>query len=110
VISAQSTTAKIRLLLTIETIPQAAGVIGLVKFALGRDTVWGPGLQQWDLGAAKRFAIAEQRYFQFRGEMFNTFNQVNFEPPVSTVGSAGFGTITSARPGRNVQLGLKFYW
>jgi Carboxypeptidase regulatory-like domain/TonB-dependent Receptor Plug Domain/TonB dependent receptor len=77
---------------------------------VGRDTVWGPGLQQWDLGAAKRFAINEQRYFQFRGEMFNTFNQVNFEPPVSTVGSAGFGTITAARPGRNVQLGLKFYW
>jgi len=77
---------------------------------VGRDTVWGPGLQQWDLGAAKRFSIAEQRYFQFRGEMFNTFNQVNFAPPVSTVGSAGFGTITAARAGRNVQLGLKFYW
>jgi hypothetical protein len=77
---------------------------------VGRDTVWGPGLQQWDLGAAKRFAMTEQRYFQFRGEMFNTFNQVNFEPPLSTVGSPGFGTITSARPGRNVQLGLKFYW
>jgi hypothetical protein len=77
---------------------------------VGRDTVWGPGLQQWDLGAAKRFAFTEQRYFQFRGEMFNTFNQTNLEPPVSTVGSAGFGTITASRPGRNVQLGLKFYW
>jgi hypothetical protein len=77
---------------------------------VGRDTVWGPHLEQWDLGFAKKLAVAEQRYFQFRGEMFNTFNQVNFEPPVSTVGSAGFGTITAARPGRNVQLGLKFYW
>jgi hypothetical protein len=77
---------------------------------VGRDTVWGPGLQQWDLGIAKRFAIAEQRYFQFRGEMFNTFNHVNYQPPIATVGSAGFGTITSALPGRNVQLGLKFYW
>jgi hypothetical protein len=26
------------------------------------------------------------------------------------VGSAGFGTITAALPGRNVQLGMKFYW
>jgi hypothetical protein len=76
----------------------------------GRDTVWGPGLQQWDLGFAKRFSLSEQRYFQFRGEMFNAFNQVNFNPPLSTVGSPGFGTITSALPGRNVQLGLKFYW
>jgi hypothetical protein len=77
---------------------------------VGRDTIWGPGLQQWDLGFAKRFIITEQRYFQFRGELFNAFNQVNLKPPASTVGSAGFGTITAANPGRNVQLGLKFYW
>lgn len=77
---------------------------------VGRDTIWGPGLQQWDLGFAKNFSLAEQRYFQFRGELFNTFNQVNFEPPLSTAGSPGFGTITAARPGRNIQLGLKFYW
>jgi Carboxypeptidase regulatory-like domain/TonB-dependent Receptor Plug Domain len=77
---------------------------------VGRDTIWGPGLQQWDLGFAKRFVVAEQRYFQFRGELFNAFNQVNYQPPISTVGSAGFGTITAALPGRNVQLGMKFYW
>jgi hypothetical protein len=77
---------------------------------VGRDTLWGPGLQQWDLGFAKRFAFSERRYFQFRGELFNTFNNVNYEPPISTVGSAAFGTITAARPGRNVQLALKYYW
>ena len=77
---------------------------------VGRDTIWGPGLQQWDIGLAKRFPIGEQRYFQFRGELFNAFNQVNLKPPASTAGSAGFGTITAALPGRNVQLGLKFYW
>jgi hypothetical protein len=77
---------------------------------VGRDTIWGPGSQTWDLGFAKRFALAETRYFQFRGELFNAFNHVNFAPPASTVGSAGFGTITSARSGRNIQLGLKFYW
>ncbi|MBV8903404.1 MAG: TonB-dependent receptor, partial [Acidobacteriia bacterium] len=77
---------------------------------VGRDTIWGPGLQQWDLGIAKRFSVAEQRFFQFRAEAFNTFNQVNLKPPIATVGTAGFGTITAANPGRNVQLGLKFYW
>ena len=77
---------------------------------VGRDTVWGPGLQQWDLGFAKQFALTERRYFQFRGELFNAFNQVNFQPPNSTAGSAGFGTITAALPGRNVQFGLKFNW
>jgi hypothetical protein len=77
---------------------------------VGRDTIWGPGLQQWDLGVARKFTLTERRYFQFRGELFNAFNQVNYAPPASTVGSAGFGTITAARSGRNVQLGLKFYW
>ena len=77
---------------------------------VGRDTVWGPGIQQWDLGFAKNFALSERRYFQFRGELFNAFNNVNYAPPISTVGSAGFGTITAARAGRNIQLGLKFYW
>jgi hypothetical protein len=77
---------------------------------VGRDTIWGPGLQTWDLGFGKNFALSEQRYFQFRGELFNAFNQVNLNPPTSTAGSAGFGTITSALSGRNVQLGLKFYW
>ena len=77
---------------------------------VGRDTIWGPGLQQWDLGVAKKFTLTERRYFQFRGELFNAFNQVNYAPPASTVGSAGFGAITAARPGRNVQLGLKLYW
>jgi hypothetical protein len=77
---------------------------------VGRNTIWGPGLQQWDLGVAKRFSVAEQRYFQFRAEAFNTFNQVNFKPPLNTVGSPGFSTITAANAGRNIQLGLKFYW
>jgi hypothetical protein len=77
---------------------------------VGRDTVWGPGLRQWDLGFAKKFMLTERRYFQFRGELFNAFNNVSYEPPANTVGSPGFGTITSARPGRNVQLALKFYW
>jgi hypothetical protein len=77
---------------------------------VGRDTIWGPGLQTWDLGFAKRFSVSEQRYFQFRGELFNAFNHVNLNPPTATVGSAGFGTITSALPGRNVQFGMKFYW
>ena len=77
---------------------------------VGRDTIWGPGVRQWDLGFAKRFSFSERRYFQFRGELFNAFNNVNYAPPISTVGSAGFGTITAARSGRNVQLGLKYYW
>ena len=77
---------------------------------VGRATIWGPGLQQWDLSFDKNFVLSESRYFQFRGELFNAFNQVNYEPPGSSVTTGGFGVITAALPGRNVQFGLKFYW
>jgi hypothetical protein len=41
----------------------------------------GSGVCNVDLGFAKRFSIAEQRYFQFRRELFNAFNQLNLKPP-----------------------------
>jgi hypothetical protein len=48
---------------------------------------------------------------QFRTELFNAFNQVNYDTPGTTVTSGStFGVITSALPGRSIQLGLKFYW
>jgi len=77
---------------------------------VGRDTIWGPRFEQWDLSFAKNFILSERRYFQFRGELFNAFNQVNYELPGSSVTTAGFGSITAALPGRNVQFGLKLYW
>jgi hypothetical protein len=42
--------------------------------------------------------------------LFNAFNHVSYKPPALSVTTAGFGTITSALPGRNVQFGLKFHW
>jgi hypothetical protein len=98
--------------------PNAAEWFNIAAFApqstpfgtLGRDTIWGPGLQQWDLSFGKSFHLSESRYFQFRGELFNAFNHVNYEPPQSSVTTGGFGTITAALPGRNVQFGLKFHW
>jgi hypothetical protein len=88
------------------TISSAACGIGTV----GRDTIWRPGLQQWDMSFGKKFRVSEARYFQFRGGLFNAFNHVNYKPPGSSVTTADFGTITSALPGRNVQFGLKFHW
>ena len=58
----------------------------------------------------KKFRVSEARYFQFRGGLFNAFNHVSYKPPALSVTTAGFGTITSALPGRNVQFGLKFHW
>jgi hypothetical protein len=39
-----------------------------------------PAMGPW---FAKRFRIAEQKSFQFCGELFNAFNQVNLKPPAS---------------------------
>jgi hypothetical protein len=77
----------------------------LVRFR----AVPGSGLQQWDLGFAKRFFIAEQRYFQFRGELFNAFNQVNMKPPASQRAGRDLAPLPPRFPGENVQFGLKFY-
>ena len=76
---------------------------------LGRNTARGPGLGNWDFSAYKDFKIHEGRqYFQFRGESFNLFNNVNFGNPGGTFGTSSFGVISSAAAAREIQLGLKF--
>jgi hypothetical protein len=69
--------------------------------------VEGPGLQTYDLSAAKYFAIKERLNLRFQADFFNAFNVANFTGLGVTVTNAGFGTLSSAYPGRNLQLGLK---
>ncbi len=63
------------------------------------------------------FSIFKNTYFgpegrlnvQFRGEFFNLFNRVQFGYPGNTLGTSGFGVISSQlNEPREVQLGLKF--
>jgi hypothetical protein len=59
----------------------------------------------------KDFGITERTRIQFRAEMSNAFNQVNFGAPENYMTSGSdFGRILSARPGRAIQLGLKVLW
>ena len=74
-----------------------------------RGTVYGPGLNNWDFTLAESFHLSERMRVQFRTEFFNAFNQVNFDQPNTNVSSGTFGVITSALPGRSIQLGLKLY-
>jgi hypothetical protein len=63
----------------------------------GRDIIIGPPTHGWDSAMLKRFPLGkEERYLQFRGEIFNTFNHPNFDNPNVTVSSSTFGKITSA--------------
>ncbi len=78
---------------------------------VGRGAFHGPHLFSWDMGFFKTFAFTEQVNLQFRAEMFNIFNQVNFANPNINVSGGGFGRITTTHPNagdpRIIQFGLK---
>jgi hypothetical protein len=63
-----------------------------------------------DITLMRDFPIRERVKTQLRGEFFNVFNQVHFNAPSATVGSGSFGQITSANPGRVIQVALKVLW
>ena len=68
-----------------------------------------PNYENWDISIQKYFPIEERFRFQFRLDMFNTFNHTNYYSPNTFMG-AGFGTITQAWTPRQMQAALKFYW
>lgn len=67
------------------------------------------GLQNADLSLLKNFKIhGENQKLQLRAEFFNAFNHPQFGDPNTVRGSATFGRVTSAGPGRIIQFGLKY--
>ena len=55
----------------------------------------------------KNNRIGEGKNLQFRAEVFNSLNHVNFDLPHNSVDSAQNGQIYSAEASRQIQLGLK---
>lgn len=78
---------------------------------VGRNSLRGPGIVTLDASFFKNFAVSERVKVQFRWEMFNSLNHVNFSNPGSTWvanGAATFGNITStSTANRQQQVGLK---
>ena len=69
------------------------------------------GAHQWDSSIFKNFPIREAMRLEFRAEMFNFTNTVNFAPPGQTYGNAQFGVVSSQlNSPRQIQFGLKFYY
>jgi hypothetical protein len=66
-----------------------------------------PGLQQYNLSAARFFNITERMNLQFRADFINAFNHTNFMGPDNNVSNATFGTISGAYPSRDIQLSMK---
>jgi len=84
---------------------------------LGRNTLIGPGFFSVDAVLAKRMSMgrSERIKIDLRFECFNTLNHTNFDLPLAermqvftrTAIREDAGRITSASPGREVQLGVK---
>ncbi len=74
----------------------------------GRNILYGPGLQEWDVSAIKRNHITERVNLEIRAEFFNLFNHPNFGTPGNVIGTSTAGQLTSAGSPRDIQFGLKF--
>jgi hypothetical protein len=85
---------------------------------LGRNAIYGPGFGAVDFSLFKSTTIRERLRAEFRVEIFNLFNRVNYANPNTTYSSSSFGQITATRNGgsapglgfgepRNTQLGLR---
>lgn len=73
----------------------------------GRNTIRGPGLDDYDLAILKHFRIGEGKEVEFRTEFFNTFNHAQFLNPDATGFDGTFGQVTQARDPRIIQFALK---
>lgn len=94
--------------------PETVGTLGNAR----RRFFSGPGLNNWDMALLKDTLIRERMNLEFRAEFFNTFNHAQFNLPDGNITDTqtvspdtgrlqGFGTITSARDPRIMQLSLK---
>lgn len=86
---------------------------------LGRNTLRGPGLQEYDFSLFKNWALWRERMkLQFRAEAFNLFNKPNFQAPKTKVFDGSGNVIPTASQltsptqtsEREIQFGLKLNW
>jgi hypothetical protein len=74
-----------------------------------RDSVYQPGLQDWNLALLKSFQVNERSRFEFRAEAYDFVNHANLSTPNLNPTSSQFGMITSKTGlARNLQLSLRF--
>ena len=81
----------------------AAGQFGNI----GRNTLRGPGINNFDLALFKNFDLGMGSRLQFRFESFNAFNHTQWNAPEVNVANQNFGRVLGTRPARINQLGLK---
>ena len=89
-----------------------AGVPVFTFGTLPRNSLRGPGINNWDISIVKNTPLGgETRSLQFRAEFFNAFNHTQFSNPDNQGGSGTFGQVTLTRvDARIIQFGLKLYF
>jgi Carboxypeptidase regulatory-like domain len=78
--------------------PGVAGGIGPggADGNVGRNSLFGPGFKDIDLGLFRDITIERGWVFQLRGEATNIFNLVSLNNPTASLASGNYGKITSA--------------
>lgn len=75
----------------------------------GRNILRSPGLRNWDISFIKRTRVTDGgNLLEFRVQLFNAFNNVNFEEPNSVLGTSTFGKIFGAERAREIEIAIKY--
>ena len=94
--------------------PREYGTASVAPFRL-------PGRHQWDFAVSKTVNVVGTTRVQFRADFINAFNQTQFldvnticfpwnGATICDLPGTTFGQVTSTRPPREIQLGLRFDW
>jgi hypothetical protein len=84
----------------------AAGTIGNAP----RSICCGPGINNTDMSFSKRTPLGEKLQMEFRGDLFNVWNHVQFYSVDGNISSGTFGQPLHIRDPRLVQFALKFHF
>lgn len=77
----------------------------------GATVLYGPGLDNWDIGVGKLTRMRESIGLLIRAELFNAWNHAQFQQPDGNAGDgANFGRISAARAPRLIQFAAKLIW
>ena len=75
----------------------------------GRNILLTPGEKKWDISILKRTRVSgDGNLLEFRVQLFNAFNNVNFQQPGSIWGIPTFGVISNAGNAREIEVALKY--
>jgi hypothetical protein len=85
---------------------------------LGKNTMYGPGVNNWDLSLYRNIKLSERVTSQLRLETYNTFNHTQWSGyntslqfnSSGTMVNAAFDTPNAARPPRRVQIAVRLWF